>query len=233
MPILNIIIAESALELIPKDISDRPAIIKDAIRRGKKASEILLDISKHYAAMKTLPNSMKRGRPDITHLTLLNILGSPANKSGWLKIYVHTINNNVININPTIRLPRNYNRFTGLIEQLFKEGMIPPKSNNPLMTLEKLDLKGLIKNIKPSKTIMLTSAGEKTTPKDLISLIIHEKNPTIIIGGFQHGDFSEENQKLADKKYAIYPETLDSWIVTAIIIHQYEATIGLYDNIWG
>ncbi|MCS7097223.1 MAG: 16S rRNA methyltransferase [Candidatus Methanomethylicia archaeon] len=229
---LHIIIGEAALELIPKEIVNHPVIVKDAMKRGKKSNEILLDISRHYTAMKNITNAHKRGRPDITHLTLLNILGFPINKLGYIQVYVHTISDFVITINPKIRLPRNYNRFIGLIEQLFKEKQIPPKSKNPLMILENINLKDLIIKINPSKTFMLTSAGKRFTPSSLIRILINELNPAIIIGGFQRGEFSEENMKIADLHCAIYPETLDSWIVAAIIVHQYENEMKLYECIW-
>lgn len=227
---LNIIIGEAALELVPKEISKHPIIVSDAKKRGKKSDEILLDISRHYNAMKSIDNFWKRGRPDIIHLTLLNTLEFPANKHRLIKVYVHTINNFVIDINPEIRLPRNYNRFIGLIEQLFKEKRVPPKSENPLMILKNLDLKNLIKEISPSKTILLTSSGEKLTPNQVAKILVNESKPVIIIGGFQSGEFSEENFSLADIKCSIYPETLDAWIVAAIIIHQYEIEMGLYDK---
>ncbi|MEM0084832.1 MAG: 16S rRNA methyltransferase [Candidatus Methanomethylicia archaeon] len=233
LPPLNIIIGEAALELVPKEISNDPIIVRDAKRRRKKSDEILLDISRHYKAMKSIDKFWKRGRPDITHLTLLNILGFPANKRGLIKVYVHTINDFVIDIDPTIRLPRNYNRFIGLIEQLFKEKRVPPKNVKSLMTLRSSDLKSLIKDISPSKTIILTSAGERLTPNQIAKVLVNESNPVIIIGGFQSGEFSEENLSLADMKCSIYPETLDAWVVAAIVVHQYEIEIGLYKDIWG
>ncbi|HID15949.1 MAG TPA: 16S rRNA methyltransferase, partial [Candidatus Atribacteria bacterium] len=129
---LTIILAEAALETIPKQIINHPLIRKHSKKRGKKPSEMLLDTSYHYAAMKKLDGRWKRGRPDIIHITLLQILGSPANLQGKIKVYIHTRNNKVIYINPETRLPRNYLRFTGLIEQLFKTRKVPPKAENPL-----------------------------------------------------------------------------------------------------
>ena len=64
----------------------------------------------------------KRGRPDIVHFTLLEALGSPLNLEGLLKIYVHTYSGYVIDVRPEVRLPRDCNRFSGLMEQLFQEG---------------------------------------------------------------------------------------------------------------
>jgi rRNA small subunit pseudouridine methyltransferase Nep1 len=228
---LNLIVGEAALELIPKEISDHPAVVKDAKRRGKKSFELLLDISKHYWAMKSLKDFWKRGRPDITHLILLNVLGFPASKRGLVKVYVHTINDMVITFHPSIRLPRNYNRFVGLMEQLFKVGRVPPNSDTPLMTIKACNLSNLINSIRPSKTILLTSAGERIHPNDLAKMLVKEDNPAVIIGGFQEGEFSEENLKLADVKFSIYPETLDAWVVAAMVVHDYEIEMNLYSTV--
>ncbi|MEM4684334.1 MAG: 16S rRNA methyltransferase, partial [Thermosphaera sp.] len=62
---LRIVILEAGLELVPKSIANHPSILKNAARRGKKPSEVLLDVSIHYPAMKKLPDKLKRGRPDI------------------------------------------------------------------------------------------------------------------------------------------------------------------------
>jgi len=78
--------------------------------------------------MRTLTNASKRRRPDIAHFTVLEALGSPLNKEGVLRTYMHTLDDRVITVSPKIRLPRNYDRFVGLIEQLFQKDRIPPVS---------------------------------------------------------------------------------------------------------
>jgi len=231
MPLI-IVLAESALETIPKQIINHPLIQRHAKKKGKKPSEILLDTSYHYAAMKKLKEKWKRGRPDIIHITLLQILGSPANLQGQLRVYVHTRNNKVIYINPETRLPRNYLRFTGLIEQLFKTGRVPPKSEKPLLQIKNKTLKNLMKEIKPTKTIILTSEGKPTTPEKITEEIVKEEKPAIIIGGFPHGEFREETLKLSDEKLAIYPKPLETWIVASSIIHAYEVKKGIYERAW-
>ncbi|TRM76859.1 16S rRNA methyltransferase, partial [Sulfolobus sp. A20-N-F8] len=77
---VNIILLESAIELVPREIVDHPSVIKNAKRRGKKPEDTLLDISLHYHAMKSLENKYKRGRPDIVHQALLLILTDPTVK---------------------------------------------------------------------------------------------------------------------------------------------------------
>ena len=57
-------------------------------------------------------------RPDILHQELLALLDSPLNKAGLLKIYIHTTKNVLIEVHPSIRIPRTYKRFAGLMVQL-------------------------------------------------------------------------------------------------------------------
>lgn len=214
---VNIVLARSALELIPKEIIDHPAIKKWAERRRKAPEKMLLDISYHYAAMKKLKDWERRGRPDIVHITLLNLLGSPLNEEGFLRTFVHTINDFSITINPETNLPRNYLRFMGLIEQLFEIGRVPPKGKW-LMKLEKKSLKELIEEIKPTTTIILTERGRRMQLEELGNRIVKEENPLIIIGGFQRGEFSDDDFKLANEIVSIYKGSLDAWVVASMIV---------------
>lgn len=157
---LHLIIAEAALETIPREIWKHPAVRKYAKKRGKPPSLLLLDLSFHYSAAKKLPDIQKRGRPDITHIALLEALGSPLNRAGMLRVYVHTYNDYVIKIDPSTRLPRNYLRFTGLIEQLFETRKVPPESEKPLLILEQMSIRDLIGEIAPTKVILMSEKGK-------------------------------------------------------------------------
>ncbi len=223
---LKVVLAESALELVPKSLWSHPVILKSARKRGKKPSEILLDVSLHFQAMKNLPDRFKRGRPDIIHITLLNMLESPLNRKNLLRTYVHTYNDIVVFIRPDIRLPKNYNRFVGLMEQLFTEGKVPPNSDTPLMYLKNLKLKDLINSIDVDHIILLDEKGERRRVSE-IAKKVKEKKTVIIIGGFQEGEFNEETYKVADEIISIYDEPLPTWIVASRIIQAYEELLGI------
>lgn len=223
---LNMIIAESALEIVPREIVDHPSVKRWAERRGKEPDKVLLDISYHYAAMRELRDWDRRGRPDIVYVTLLNILGSPLNKEGLLQVYIHTIKDFVITVDPEIKLPRNYLRFLGLIEQLFEVGKVPP-TGKWLMRLEKKSLKDLLNELKPSKTIFLTEGGRKIKGEKLGEIVTKEESPSVVIGGFQKGEFREENMKLADAKISLYKKTLDAWVVAYMVVHEVGRSLGI------
>src|SRR3989442_1227944 len=104
-------------------------------RKGKPASELILDQNYHHAAIHRLARmAERRGRPDIVHYCLLLALGSPLNMEGHLRCYVHTVNEKMIPVNPKARLPRQSDRFVSLLEQLFSTGVVP-RVGEPLLSL--------------------------------------------------------------------------------------------------
>ncbi len=191
---VNIILLESAIELVPREIVDHPSVVNNAKRRGKKPEDTLLDVSLHYHAMKSLENRYKRGRPDIVHQALLLILTDPIVKGN---VYIHTIESKIIKVNPNMRPPKNYSRFVGLMEQLLKYGKVPPRSNEPLMEILNLKLEDLLLEY---NLVLLTEKGEKISPEELCKL---DNNWILGIGAFPHGDFSDYVTKMAKKAYSI------------------------------
>ncbi len=225
---LILVLLESSLETVPPSIASHPAILKTARRRRKKPLEILLDISLHYHAMKDLPKKEKRGRPDIVHVSLLEALESPLCKSGLLRIAVHTIGGHAIFVDPATRIPRNYNRFVGLIEQLFKEGRVPPGSEKPLMHIKTLTLQQFLRELGARGLILLREACEYKPLSEVVKQAVSEKM-AIGIGGFPHGDFEEETLRHADYCYSIYRAPLPTLIVVSRTIAAAEKIFGLME----
>jgi rRNA small subunit pseudouridine methyltransferase Nep1 len=50
---------------------------------------------------------------------LLTLLDSPLNKAGRLQVYVHTAKGVLIEINPHVRIPRTFKRFSGLMGEYY------------------------------------------------------------------------------------------------------------------
>ena len=108
---ITLVIAEAALETVPREIATHPAVVSRARKLGAKPSEMLLDRSYHHAAMKKLQESWKRGRPDIVHFALMEALSTPLFASSRLQIFVHTIDDRIITIANNLRIPKSYFRF--------------------------------------------------------------------------------------------------------------------------
>ncbi|KPV61826.1 MAG: Ribosomal RNA small subunit methyltransferase Nep1 [Candidatus Bathyarchaeota archaeon BA1] len=223
---LILVLAESALEMVPKGLWRHPAVHRHAKRMRKHPRFLLLDRSYHHAAMKALEDGEKRGRPDIVHLALLEALGSPLNKERLLQVYVHTINDHVITVNPEARLPRNYNRFVCLMEQLFELSRAPP-IGAALLKLEHKIMSQLLHEVKPDYVMAFSRTGESQTLEEATLRLSGRERPAVLVGGFPHGRFSEETVKLANEVVSIDPDMLETWTVTSRVIYEYERAISL------
>ncbi len=126
---ISLILAESSLELVPKELKSHASVISHAQKLGKKPSEILLDNSWHFAAMKRIKDEIKRGRPDLVHFCILEATTIPLYKKNKIKIYIHTIDDKVIYVGENVNIPKSYHRFEGLIEKLFLEKTIVANGN--------------------------------------------------------------------------------------------------------
>jgi len=226
--LLTLILAESALETVPEKLWKHPSVSKYAKLRRKEPRFVLLDRSYHHRAMQTLEQNEKRGRPDIVHFALLEALGSPLNKEGLLQTYVHAFNDYVIAVNPETRLPRNYDRFVSLIEQLFEFGRVPPQqTETALLTVEHKTLKQLIGEVKPSYVLAFSRIGKPHTLEAAVTKLANAKKPVVIVGGFPHGHFSEATLNLVDETVCIDPDMLETWTVTSRIVYEYERALSL------
>ena len=223
---LTLILAEAALETIPLILWNHTSIRSHSKKKKKSPKQILLDRSLHHSAMRKLENSKKRGRPDITHIVLLEALGSPLNKEGLLQIYVHTYNNFVITVNRITRLPRNYNQFIGLIEQLYKQGKVPAIGET-LLTLEEKTLKKLLKDIKPDYILAFSREGNPKTLEETIFSLPIKRNIAVIIGGFPYGHFSKTTLSEVCETVCVDSEMLEAGALTSRIIYDYERAISL------
>jgi rRNA small subunit pseudouridine methyltransferase Nep1 len=180
--------------------------------------------------MLSLSNAEKRGRPDIAHITLLQILSSPLNKEGRLRSFVHTINDDVIQVDGKTRLPRNYDRFVNLIEQLFVDRRVPPQGD-PLLTVKKSSIQELLETVQPSVTVAFSSIGTPTTMRNVCRDLARERFPTVLIGGFAHGHFSKTISDLADMVVSIYHEPLDAWVVASRVVYEYEVESKMKERV--
>ena len=219
---LYIILAESSLELIPKKIHNHPSVTSYSKKFKKNSSNILLDNSWHFGAMKGLDNEIKRGRPDIIHLTLLSLCTTPVFYKNKIKVFVHTVNDEVISINNNTHLPKSYHRFQGLMEKLFLTKKIESE-DEILMEMKNSSLSQLVSKIKPTQIIGLTTQGQKISLDKLVKQI--EENSCIILGGFQKGHFSNETEKIIEESFSINDSSLEAHLVASRLAYEYEKTI--------
>ena len=121
---LHVILLEAALELVPPELSAKKMVQKQAYRRKKKPTEILLDQTYHGQAMTQLKDGTRRGRPDIVFFCLQSLLETPLCKAGFMTVHIQLYDGRIVQVDSAVRIPRNYERFVGLMEQLLLVGQV-------------------------------------------------------------------------------------------------------------
>ena len=219
---LRLIIADAELQLVPEKMWKDRAIRSIAEKNHKKPGEMLLDSNyMHTSIEKYYPGeSNRRGRPDIVYLFLEMATESILNKNRGLDIFIHTRDNFIIHINGETNLPRSYNRFQGLIEDLFRKKSIE-YNGMELLSMKEEKLIPFLKTL-DGKTVALSPDGKDSTMTD----IIDSENINVVIGGFSQGDYISDiyNNFSAFK---IFNEELTIWSVGMEVISQYERLISL------
>lgn len=219
---LSLVIAESALELVPVELQRHNSVIASARRFNKKPSEILLDISWHFAAMKGIKNEIKRGRPDLVHFSLLEACSIPLYFENKLNVFVHTIDDKVISLGQNVRLPKSYHRFIGLVEKLYATGRIE-ENNNTLLEIKEMNFENLIKKINPKQTIALSSKGIKSSYQKVAEEM--DDDTCLVVGGFSKGQFSDKNKDYFNKIVLVDKNPLEAHIIISRVLYEYEKRI--------
>jgi rRNA small subunit pseudouridine methyltransferase Nep1 len=206
---------------VPNELVHHQTVLKLAQRRRKDPRTLILDQTYHHSAILRLGSrGARRGRPDIAHLSLLLALGSPLNMAGGLKCYVHTRDDNIIEVDPRARLPRNTDRFTSLLEQLYQEKTVP-LTGPALLSIKPGSIGSLLDEIS-GEAVALTTAGLPKSMDKVALRLIDLHNPVLLVGGFPRGHFSKETVFRASESYRIHDRGLDAWTVVARAIYDYE-----------
>jgi len=234
--LISLIIAEAALETVPKQIASHPAVKNQAQKLGRNPREILLDKSYHHSAMlrSGLESYWKRGRPDIIHFALMEALSTPLFLKNMLKVYVHTVKNKLIIIGDNLRIPKSYFRFEGIMINLFKEKIInSPDDDNMLLELhDNITFEQFIINeVRPDKLIGLSSDGVKSSAEEIVSRnnIKNSNHIAFVVGGFPKGHFSEDTSRVFSYSFSISELELEAHVVIARILYECEKILDLHN----
>lgn len=126
-------------KLLPRTLEERLAARRIVVVLEKanlecvqprKGSMELLNSDDHKGVMNRNGRDIADARPDITHQCLMTLLDSPLNKAGKLLIYIHTAQNVLIEVNPSLRVPRTFKRFAGLASELLQRYKIRAANAN-------------------------------------------------------------------------------------------------------
>ena len=201
---IRIVIVEASIEKVPKDLHKHPAIQNDAKRRRRSPDKILLYLPIHYTALLSKGiNTTKRGRPDILHRLLLLIQDHPLNKMGLIETYFHTTNDEIYWVNPETRPPIHFYGFEGLMIQLIEKGRIPPEKEPTLIKRLDLTLEELVRE-EDREVYALEKEGIEIWKTDIKKIF----GNTLLIGGFQEGEYRRDIADLIDYRLSLAKETL-------------------------
>ena len=218
---LHFVIAEAALELIPDGLWRDPSVKKDAERRDLKPGSILLDRSVHHSAMLKLSDDYRRGRPDLVHLTLLNVTSTPLHQEGKARVYVHTFDDSVLEFGEAARPPKSYARFRNLMEKLLVE-----RPEDGLVKVRDASLPQLLKSLGTDCSVGLSVQGAPVRLESLAADLVAKKNPTVVVGGFPRGHFLPKDLRAFDSLARIDERALDAHVVAARIVYEVEKAVG-------
>jgi rRNA small subunit pseudouridine methyltransferase Nep1 len=226
---LTILLAEASIEPFPEELMKDIKVRNYFSKLKKKPSEVMLDANYHKHLIQELPDLKKRGRPDIVHIALLSCFGSILAREHRLRVIIHTYNDEIISLNPEIRLPKNIDRFNGLLLQLFRDKKVPPSGEEVLMSLKPGQLTDLLKELRKEHDLVIEFSvkGEQLSPAEYSETISNAINPLLIFGAFPHGELVPIDDKLVDKRLGIYEEGLDLFAVISQILasqHMLEET---------
>ncbi|KAA1476721.1 Nep1-domain-containing protein [Dentipellis sp. KUC8613] len=171
--------------------------------RGKEgeAKYALLNCDDHQGILAKTGRDIADARPDITHQCLLTLLDSPLNKAGLLQVYIHTAKNTLIEVNPHVRIPRTFKRFSGLMVQLLHKLSIRGV-NGPEKLLKVI--KNPVTDHLPANTHKITLSGDAPTIRlsKYLPTIPETHHIAVFVGAMARGrdDFADS---LVDEKISI------------------------------
>lgn len=219
---LSLVIAEASLELVPRELYKHNAITAYCRKMSKRPSEILLDNSWHFGAMKGIPNEIKRGRPDLVHFCLLEACTIPLYQEDEISVYVHTIDDKVITVGERVRFPKSYHRFAGIMEQLFATKKIE-SDGQTLFQMNNMSFSELIDELDPDQVIGLSSEGKKSSYESVAKTCTDET--CLVVGGFPKGEFFDSTKDRIDSLFSVDENPLEAHVVVARTLYEYEKTI--------
>jgi rRNA small subunit pseudouridine methyltransferase Nep1 len=223
---LDLLFADAAVEFVPKGVRRR---MKGGTQKGGRGSKTpLLDVAEHGYAMKGLVDQQRRGRPDILHQCLLNALETPLAKTSNLNVFFHLPNGSVYGVAADTRVPRNYNRFVGVLAKLLEDGHVP--ADPPYHIAKIVDSLPEFLTLHAYSRIVLFSRTGTLQPLPEYFAATGEASVLCIIGAFQAGFFQDTTLQACEEYphdiVSISAYALSAGSVGARVIYAFELGMG-------
>ncbi|KAF5093899.1 hypothetical protein D0Z00_003798 [Geotrichum galactomycetum] len=186
---------------------------------------VLLNCDDHQGLLKKMGRDIADARPDITHQCLLTLLDSPINKAGKLQVYIQTARGVLIEINPTVRIPRTFKRFSGLMVQLLHKLSI--RSVNSEERLLKV-IKNPITDHLPTKCRKVTLSFDAKIQRvqDYVEKLDEDESICVFVGAMARGrdTFADE---FVDDKIGVSNYSLSASVACSKFCHGCEDAWGI------
>lgn len=204
----------------------------------------LLNSDDHIGVMRKMGRDISEARPDITHQVrarsgglvftsanvimqcLLTLLDSPINKAGKLQIYIQTSKNVLIRVSPTVRIPRTFKRFAGLMVQLLHRHQI--RSTSSQEKLIEVIKNPITDHLPPNcRKVTLSFDAEVVRVSDYIAGLGKDESIAVFVGAMAKGndDFADH---IKDDSIAISQFNLSASVACSKFCHAAEDVWGIF-----
>ncbi|KAF8449652.1 Alpha/beta knot methyltransferase [Terfezia claveryi] len=214
LPPLPTLVAEQAAPITSNDKSTKRLIVVLAqaclethkVTTGGAEKYVLLNSDDHIGVLKKMGRDISDARPDILHQCLLTLLDSPINKAGKLQVYIQSTKGVLIEVNPTVRIPRTFKRFAGLMVQLLHKLSI--RSTTSPEKLLKV-IKNPVSQYLPlnCRKVTLSWDAPVVNVREYISTLGPEESICVVVGAMARGkdDFADSwvDEKVGVSKYSL------------------------------
>lgn len=137
---------------------------------------------------------------------LLTLLDSPVNKAGKLQVYIQSTKGVLIEVNPTVRIPRTFKRFAGLMVQLLHKLSI--RSTNSTEKLLKVIKQPVTQYLPPNcRKVTLSWDAHVINAREYINTLGPDESVCVVVGAMARGrdDFADSwvDEKIGVSKFSL------------------------------
>lgn len=201
----------------------------------KRNGAVLLSADEHMHLIDSIAQKAGKGaipgeyRPDILHDCLKTLLDSPLSRAGQMRVFFTTSGGSLVEVNPSLRIPRSYKRFAGLMVELLKRLKIRAADSSDVLL--KMVPGPVSSHLPPGvKVISLSSEGRSVKVEELANEIVVKRKVDepvcFVIGAAAHGHptmgLEYVNEAVSISKFNLSAACCCAKITTSI-----EALLGL------
>jgi len=156
---------------------------------------------------------------------LLTLLDSPVNKAGKLQVYIQSSKGVLIEVNPTVRIPRTFKRFAGLMVQLLHKLSI--RSTTSSEKLLKVIKNPVSQYLPPNcRKVTLSWEAPVMNVREYISELEDNESICVVVGAMARGkdDFADG---WVDEKIGVSNYSLSASVACSKFCHAAEDVWGI------